>query len=93
MIDFGQKVKGCTPTFLPQIENILLRKCTSDITDGRAVLYRVIKTFGFFATAKHIFPSKDHFFFFNTTTVIPTPALAAATAISRMPHQGIPLSF
>ena len=45
MIDFGQKVKGCATTFSLQIENILLRKCTSDITAGRAVLYRVMKKF------------------------------------------------
>ena len=45
MIVFGQKVKGCAPTFLPQIENNLWRKCTSDITAWRAVLYRVTKKF------------------------------------------------
>jgi len=45
MIDFGQKVKGCATTFSLQIENILLRKCTSDITAGRAVLYRVMRFF------------------------------------------------
>ena len=45
MIDFGQKVKGSATTFSLQIENILLRKCTSDITAGRAVLYGLTKIF------------------------------------------------
>ena len=49
----------------PQMENILLRKCTSDITAGRAVLYRVMRKFKKFSLKTH-FAFLSFSFFLNT---------------------------
>ena len=48
---FWSKSQGVGPS---KMENILWRKCTSDITAGRAVLYRVTKNFEKISLQPHI---------------------------------------
>ena len=50
---------------MSQIENTLCRKCTPDITVGRAVLYRVMKKLKNFSLKTH-FAFLSFSFFFNT---------------------------